>query len=266
MTQGMEEEKLGMSGRWYRRLFGFACAGAVLFSTPVYAQTAAMTAVEQSKTNFDQLQDLNVYYDINAITTANGYSLDNRLEMNMKAENIRDLSQLKLMFYSRMTFLGQEQVYTSYYENGYAYSDSMGRKTKFSQDAASAAAYIDSLTSLMNPQQEAYSQTTLWMEGEETFLSFTVAEDQMETVAVPLLNMLQVSQDGRDCAVKSVSGQYRINSDGYVTKINVEADMDMISGETVQQLSIQADIGIDQPGQPVEVVMPDPAQYQDTTA
>ena len=173
--------------KWRRGVCVLAASLAAT-AVPAYGQTAAMTAVEQIRENYDRLDDLNVYYDITATTTGGGYSLDNRLEMNMQAENIRDLEQLKLMFYSRMTFLGQELTYSSYYEDGWAYSNSpQGNKTRFRQDVGEASAYVDSLTNLMNPRQELYSQTTLWMEDDNTLVSFAVAPEQMEAVADPLL-------------------------------------------------------------------------------
>lgn len=243
-------------------VLGIAVALALISSAPAYARTAAMTAVETIRQNYGQLQDLNVYYDINASVQKGDYCLKNRMEMNMKAENIHAPDQLKLMFYSRMTFLGQEQIYTSYYQDGYAYSDSMGNKIRFPQDVSEASAYIDSLTNLMNPQQELYSHTTLWTEGEETLISFQIAQEQMETVAVPLLTMLQVDQKGREFSVKSISGQYRINSQGYVTKIHIAASMDMTDAGTVQELAIDADIGIDEPGQQIDIQLPDPSEYK----
>lgn len=257
---------MNISSKWRRGACVLAVSLAVT-AVPAYGQTAAMTAVEQIRENYDRLDDLNVYYDITATTTADGYSLDNRLEMNMQAENIRNLEQLKLMFYSRMTFLGQELTYSSYYNDGWAYSNSpQGNKTRFRQDVGEASAYVDSLTNLMNPRQELYSQTTLWMEDDNTLVSFEVAPEQMETVAVPLLEMLQVNQEGKECAARSVSGQYRINGEGYVTKINISADLDVTEGEDAQQMKVVADIGIDQPGRQVEIAMPDPAQYRDISS
>ena len=257
---------MDISSKWRRGVCVLAASLAAT-AVPSYGQTAAMTAVEQIRENYDRLDDLNVYYDITATTTGGGYSLDNRLEMNMQAENIRDLEQLKLMFYSRMTFLGQELTYSSYYEDGWAYSNSpQGNKTRFRQDVGEASAYVDSLTNLMNPRQELYSQTTLWMEDDNTLVSFAVAPAQMEAVADPLLEMLQVNQEGKECAARSVSGQYRINGDGYVTEILISADLDVIQGENVQQMEIRADIGIDQPGRQVEITMPDPAQYRDISS
>ena len=125
---------------------------------------------------------------------------------------------------------------------------------------------MDSLTNLMNPRQELYSQTTLWMEDDNTLVSFEVAPEQMETVAVPLLEMLQVNQEGKEFTARSVSGQYRINGEGYVTKINISADLDVTEGEDAQQMKVVADIGIDQPGRQVEIAMPDPAQYRDISS
>lgn len=239
-------------------------AAVALSAAPVYAGTDSMTAEELIGLNYGHLQDLDVYYEIDAIMGSGSSQLENHMEMNMKAENIHAADKLKLYFQSRMTFLGQEQITETYYENGYAYSDTMGKKVRFPQEVSEASVYVDSLTSLMNPKQELYSSTSVSREGDFTLVAFQIAEEQLETVKDSLLHMLQVSQRGRKFETRAVSGQYWINPKGYVTKIQISASMNMISGEEAQELKMEADIRIDQPGQQIEIRMPDPSAYQET--
>ena len=63
--------------------------------------------------------------------------------------------------------------------------------------------------------------------------------------------------------IGSVKGEYVINPEGQCVKERMKMIMDMdAEGETLR-ITIDGDVGIADPGQPVEVPMPNPAEYTD---
>ena len=72
--------------------------------------------------------------------------------------------------------------------------------------------------------------------------------------------------DGLDMKLYNIRGEYVVNPAGDCIKMRLKMDMDMtMEGQTVT-VNLDGDVGIADPGQPVDVPVPNVAEYTDMTA
>ena len=69
-------------------------------------------------------------------------------------------------------------------------------------------------------------------------------------------------QEGMKMTYRDVSGEYVVNPEGYYTKARTKMAMDMTVGEMRLTMNIDGDVGVADPGQPVEVPVPNPEEYE----
>ena len=72
--------------------------------------------------------------------------------------------------------------------------------------------------------------------------------------------------DGTSMSLHNMKGEYVVDPNGNLIKMRLKMDMSMtMDGETMT-MSMDGDVGIADPGQPVDVPVPNVAEYTDITA
>ena len=192
-----------------------------------------------------------------------------RMEMNMKMNHMTEPQQMRYMMYSRTTMDGMEEpmIISAYYQDGCYYQDSMGQKVKMPMDIgtmmeqsmASAMAFEDEFENYL-------SNFRLWDEGENKVIGFVAEADQMNEYFQMVMSSTGMSGllDTAGITMGDVIYEYVIDPAGNCIKMRMKMDMAMeADGESIT-MKLDGDIGIADPGQPVEVpTVPDPEAYQD---
>lgn len=242
--------------------------------TSFAAQTEEAKAVYQEMMEKTQtMNDMNAYYDMSVKATGDMFkelemdSLDMRIEMNTRMQNLTNPSQLRFHAFSRISMpalMGQQSMeFSMYYLDGYYYMDMMGQKIKTPMPLDEAMAEVTSTSQMFDNSLEEFTDLTLRTEGENRILSYTMdagkLNEQMRTI-LDASGMGSLYQ-GVSFNVSNIRGEYIVNPEGYYTKANILMDMSMtMEGETLN-MSIVADVGIADPGQPVAINLPNPAEY-----
>ena len=72
--------------------------------------------------------------------------------------------------------------------------------------------------------------------------------------------------EGTSMSLHNIKGEYVVNPNNDLIKMRLKMDMSMtMDGETIT-MSMDGDVGIADPGQPVDVPVPNIAEYTDITA
>ncbi len=242
--------------------------------TSFAAQTEEAKAVyqemmEKSKT----MNEMNAYYDMTVKMTGDMFkelnmdSLDMRIEMNTRMQNMTDPSNLRFHAFSRVSMpalMGQSQMeYSMYYMDGYSYIDMLGQKTRTPMPLDQAMAEAAAAPEMFENSLEDFTDLTLRTEGENRILSYTMDAGKLNEQMTAILGSAGMGSlyQGVTFNVSNIRGEYIVNPEGYYTKANILMDMSMtMEGETMN-MSIVADVGVADPGQPVEINMPNPAEY-----
>ena len=243
-----------------KRLLAIVLGAALLCPMTAYAGQS-----EEAKALYDQVQeksnaitDMNAFYDFkinfggSMIENAGITASDMRLEMNVKMTDPD----------------GSQMTYSMYYLDGYMYMDMLGQKIKMpiamgdmmQQSMASANAF--------DVPTDIVKDMNLWDEGENKVIGFTIDDSRMNEFLQTVLGSTGLTgmMEGTSMSLHNIKGEYVVNPNNDLIKMRLKMDMSMtMDGETIT-MSMDGDVGIADPGQPVDVPVPNIAEYTDITA
>lgn len=213
----------------------------------VYNEMAARTA---------GMSDMNAYLDMSINMSAGMETLAMRLEMNMRANHMTDPNLMKFLVYMRAAVDDEQMTMSVYYEDGYAYIDMGGIRIKGPLDMAAALETAMKTSNMFDHSQntDLIKDLSLRAEGEYRVLTYTMDDAKMNAYMRQVWEMmgLYLYQD-MDINIHDIKGAYIVNQEGYYVKATIQMNMDLtVEGETVRTV-ITGDIGIDKPGESVEV-------------
>lgn len=260
-----------------KRLLAIVLGAALLCPMTAYAGQS-----EEAKALYDQVQeksnaitDMNAFYDFkinfggSMIENAGITASDMRLEMNVKMNHLTEPALMRYMAYCRMTDPdGSQMTYSMYYLDGYMYMDMLGQKIKMPiamgdmmwQSMASANAF--------DVPTDIVKDMNLWDEGENKVIGFTIDDSRMNEFLQTVLGSTGLTgmMEGTSMSLHNIKGEYVVNPNNDLIKMRLKMDMSMtMDGETIT-MSMDGDVGIADPGQPVDVPVPNVAEYTDITA
>ena len=227
-----------------KRLLAIVLGAALLCPMTAYAGQT-----EEAKALYDQVQeksnaitDMNAFYDFkikfggSMIENAGLTASDMRLEMNVKMNHLTEPALMRYMAYCRMTDPdGSQMTYSMYYLDGYMYMDMLGQKIKMPMAMGDMMQQSMASANAFDVPTDIVKDMNLWDEGENKVIGFT-------------------------------KGEYVVNPNNDLIKMRLKMDMSMtMDGETIT-MSMDGDVGIADPGQPVDVPVPNIAEYTDITA
>ena len=229
-------------------------------------------AVEARNQN---MTDMNAFYDFKMKMSGSLFEnegigpVDMRLEMNMKMNHIQDPSQMRYMAYCRMTIPESEPItYSMYYLDGYIYMDMLGQKVKYPVAMGDMMNQALASSKAFDVPEDLVGDFSLWDEGENKVIGYTINDAKMNEYMQMVLGSTGLTGmlDGLDMKLYNIRGEYVVNPAGDCIKMRLKMDMDMtMQGETFS-VNLDGDVGIADPGQPVDVPVPNPAEYTDIQA
>lgn len=254
-----------------KRLAAAALSMVMLCSVPAYANEADAVAVYQEmEAKSKEMTDINAFYDFRIDVAYGEESMGGRLEMNMKANNMTSPEDLKCNMYMRMTLDAAEGAEPSvitgniYMMDEMYYIDLLGQKVKYPMPISDIMNNVQATMGTMDTSLDYMENMTLRTEGDDRIVSFTMNEGAMNDLLQSVLGMsgMTAGQEGTSVTYRDVSGEYVINPEGYYTKVRTKMTMDMTTNGVPITVTIDGDVGIADPGQPVSVPEPNPAEYQ----
>lgn len=263
--------------RKMKRFLAAFLSAALLCPMTAYADSAADAKALYHQVNEKQksITDMNAFADFKisiggSILEDTGMdSMNMRMEMNMKMNHMTEPRQMRYMMYSRTTMDGLEEpmIISAYYQDGCYYQDSMGQKMKMSMDIGTMMEQSMASAMAFEDEMEGYlSNFRLWDEGENKVVGFVMEANRMNEYLQMVLGSTGMSGllDIADLTMGDVIYEYVVDPAGNCIKIRMKMDMAMeADGERIT-MNLDGDIGIADPGQPVEVpTVPDPQAYQD---
>ena len=191
--------------------------------------------------------------------TADGESMDMEVSSNTKMDQ-SDKEHVKFITASSVAMDGMNMETTVFYEDGYYYMEAMGQKMKYPMDLESLTAQIQESVGSTTLPVESLDTVEVKKDGDNQILTFT--EKMNDYLAKVMGAMGDVSQvSGLNMTVNSASGEYTIGKDGYYTDMKMNMDLSMESQGASVGMILDVTGTVHQPGQPVEITLPDTADY-----
>ena len=243
-----------------KRLAAVVLGVALLCPMTAYAAQSqeALELYKAVEARNQNMTDMNAFYDFKMKMSGSLFEnegidpVDMRLEMNMKMNHIQDPSQMRYMAYCRMTVPESEPItYSMYYLDGYIYMDMLGQKVKYPVAMGDMMNQALASSKAFDVPEDLVGDFSLWDEGENKVIGYTINDAML---------------DGLDMKLHNIRGEYVVNPAGDCIKMRLKMDMDMtMQGETFS-VNLDGDVGIADPGQPVDVPVPNPAEYTEMQA
>ena len=263
--------------KFARRLFAAAFSAVMVFSSTAFGAQSqeALELYKAVEAKQEAMTDMNAFYDFKIkifgdMLEAEGLApMDMRMEMNVKMNHLDQPDQLRLMSYSRVTVPGEEPItYSQYYLDGYMYADMLGQKVKTPMDIGAMMDQALASASAFDVSEELLDHLNLWAEGENTVIGYTISDAKMNDYIQMVLGSTGLTgmTDGMDMKLSNVQGEYVVNPNGDCIKMRMKMDMSMTMDGQTMNMSIDGDVGIADPGQPVDVPLPNIAEYVDIAA
>jgi len=187
--------------------------------------------------------------------TADEESMDMEVSSNTKMDQ-SDKEHVKFITASSVAMDGMNMETTVFYEDGYYYMEAMGQKMKYPMD-------LESLTAQIQESVESLDTVEVKKDGDNQILTFTANPEKMNDYLGQVMGAMgDVSQvSGLNMTVNSASGEYTIGKDGYYTDMKMNMDLSMESQGASVGMILDVTGTVHQPGQPVEITLPDTADY-----
>lgn len=269
-----------------KRLMAVTLSMVMAFSMTAFANDADAVAVYQEmEAKNSNMTDMNAYYDFNIGVSDESMKLGARLEMNAKANNITTPEQLRMNMYMRMTMTDMEikasgetpaQRFSAedlgnititgnmYYADGMYYMDMLGQKIKQPMPLDEIMNSVKQTTGMITTELEYLQNLKLRTEGDNRILSYTMDASKMNNLLQQVMGMTgmeSLTSSGASVSYRDISGEYIIDADGNCTKAKMKMTMDMsMEGENMT-ITLDDDIGFADPGEPVEIQVPDLSGY-----
>lgn len=267
-----------------KKLLAVTLGLSMMFAVPAYANDAdAVAAYQQMEQKSKEMTDMDAYYDYTMQMSSASGSMDMRLEMNVKANQMLNPEQIRMNMYSRVTMgqikstgngpgeaetldLSQTPVtFNMYYENGMYYMDMLGQKVKYPMPLTDLMEQVQSTTNLTETGLTHMRDMKLRMEGEDRIVSFTMDMTEMNGLVQQILSMQGMPQSANmeniSFAYHDVTGEYIIDPNGFCKKVRMKMVMDMTAEGETMTVTMDGDVGFANPGQPVTITTPNLAEY-----
>lgn len=189
-------------------------------------------------------------------------SMDMEVSSNTRMDQ-SDKEHIKFITDSSVAMDGMNMETTVFYEDGYYYIEAMGQKMKYPMDLESLTAQIEESVGSTTLPVESLDTVEVKKDGDSQILTFTANPEKMNDYLAQVMGAMgDVSQvSGLNMTIKSASGQYTIGKDGYYTDMKMNMDLSMESQGASVDMILDVTGTVHNPGQPVEITLPDTADY-----
>ena len=186
--------------------------------------------------------------------TADEESMDMEVSSNTKMDQ-SDKEHVKFITASSVAMDGMNMETTVFYEDGYYYMEAMGQKMKYPMDLESLTAQIQESVGSTTLPVESLDTVEVKKDGDNQILTFTANPEKMNDYLGQVMGAMgDVSQvSGLNMTINSADGEY--------TDMKMNLDLSMESQGASVGMILDITGTVHQPGQPVEITLPDTADY-----
>lgn len=264
-------------GKWMKK--AAALVTALMLSAAgvmtAYANDAdAVALYQEMEAKAKEMTDINAFYDFKMDISDGANVMSGRIEMNMKANNMTDPANMKCNMYMRATMYDPAAPADSdgvilmtgniYMADGMYYLDMPGVKGRYAMSGSEYLQNVQVTMGAMDTVLEQMSNMKLRTEGEDRIISYTMDAGFMNDLVMRQLVLQGIADpNGNALSVTyhDVEGEYVVNPEGYYTKARTKMKIDVGYGEKKMTVALDGDVGIADPGQPVEIAAPNLAEY-----
>ena len=209
-------------------------------------------------------------FDLNK-ESGDGFSFPMKADYKMHAED-GAVSQMSMdMSYS---FLGQDIEASSYIDKEAIYIDVAGTKTKTSISTEDLSEYESTIVHHLELTEDMLKDAERTVQDGAVSVSVTFDGNALRQQLMDMfgnsfphvyenIGMAAVQDLDNISEISDVTMKYTINADGYITSYGLDFSMNLDINGTQSSASVSINMTYDNPGQPVEIEVPNLDEYED---
>lgn len=185
----------------------------------------------------ESLQALDMNLETTMTFSQGEESLDIGSDMDMKIKGYHTDS-LEYFSDSTTTMQGQEVPVTLFYKDGYYYMEASGQKIKYLYNLEDMVAQVEGSLGTTSIDVNSLKNITAEEKGDDILLKFEADPAQMNDYLTSAFQSMGELVDSAAAELKSITGTYTLDSDGFYKTAEINMDMSMsMEGETVDVTS-----------------------------
>ena len=208
------------------------------------------------------LESVDVDADMKIGLTMGEENMEVEVATNIKADQ-SDKEHLKYLTTASTTLQGQSIETTAFYTDGYYYMDAAGQKLKYPMDVEEMIKTIEDSVGTAEMTSDSMESIELKEDGDNRILTFTADPEKMSGYLDEVMGSLgdMGALGDVNMTIDSASGEYTINKDGYYTDMKMDMAITMEAAGSTMNMTIGMTGSYNNPGQAVEVTIPDTEGY-----
>mgnify|MGYP001649782842 FL=1 len=206
------------------------------------------------------LESVDVDADMKIGLTMGEENMEVEVATNIKADQ-SDKEHLKYLTTASTTRQGQSIETTAFYTDGYYYMDAAGQKLKYPMEEMIKT--IEDSVGTAEMTSDSMESIELKEDGDNRILTFTADPEKMSGYLDEVMGSLgdMGALGDVNMTIDSASGEYTINKDGYYTDMKMDMAITMEAAGSTMNMTIGMTGSYNNPGQAVEVTIPDTEGY-----
>lgn len=235
------------------------------------AAMAAYMAAQEKNAALDSI-DTDVYGYISMGTDEETVDMTLDVSLQMKGVNSDDI---EFVMDGTIDMMGMELPFSSFYTDGYVYTDTLGMKVKQATPVYDAIQSANSTLEMADIQTDMITDMQMQQDGEDTIITYSLDTSKMTSFLNDMMGMdifAELDDYGYEISyeIGRADGEAVINKDGYYARETAFLNMDMSmkeleSGETETiSYEMYVEINVNNPGEPVEFDLPSTEGYVDS--
>lgn len=242
-----------------KKALALLLSAAMVFSVAGCAKKSPSELYIESVKKNSELSGMDMSSDVQMTMKVDDQSLDMSVKMDMKMVDL-DTDKMKYQAKTTTSLMGQDISVDLIYTDGYYYMDTMGQKIKYPMELDKMVEQIRKTTEASNMEVDYMKEITAEKDGDNTVLTFTTDPEKLDSYVKDVMGGMgdmTGTMENSQIVIHSADGSVTVNKQGYYTNMKMDMDMEMTAGGQTIAMVMKMDTNINQPGQAVEVTLPE---------
>lgn len=216
-----------------------------------------------------EMKDMDMTMSMNMTMSQDEQSMDMNIDMDMKASGLNT----EEMLYSADTSIGlavaeMEQTINTvtFYKDGYCYAETMGQKIKYVMDLETMMESVKQSSFTTGVTADDMLELSMEKDGSNQILTFVADPVKMNATMQEAMGLMEGTlgeTEASNITMTEISGTYVVNKDGYFSSSTIKMVFDMDIEGMVMKVTGDVIMDMNNPGQSVEVTIPDTEGYEE---
>lgn len=229
----------------------------------------AKDVMDASIKQMEKVKSYNMVSDVDMTlkTSSSSKSLDLKATSKGAVTDVNN-KNMKLKLDTSTNLFGQKIEGSTYYADGYYYTDMLGNKTKMKMDLDAIKKQISSTMGKNNLSIDDYKDLKMKEDGDNRVISYSLSKEAVKKLTSAMLGQAMGSTSSlKDFDIDSIKGTATIDKDNYTVAQSVDMSLTFGSDKAKQSLEMTMSVKLSDFDKDLKITAPkDLDAYKETAS